>query len=148
VLGAVLGAGVLDLVSFYHYVSERNDFQTRHCWGYFFGPVMAAAISIVIYALLRSGILVFAGGGNQADMQIANYGYLAVGFLSGFGWYDAVQSIRATIKRFFASGANSDEQPQQPKPVDATPADGGTPPVEADEAAARALNPAPVVPKT
>src|SRR5262249_42333042 len=65
VLGAILGAGVLDLVSFHHYVAIRNNFQARHCWGYFFAPILAAALGIMTYALLRTGLLVFAGGGGD-----------------------------------------------------------------------------------
>jgi hypothetical protein len=138
VLGAILGAGVLDLVSFHHYASELDDFQTRHIWGYFFGPIMAAALSIVIYALLRSGLLVFAGGAGSGDSSTtSNFGYLAVGFFSGFGWYDAVQSIQAAIKRFFSSGSKQNEPSPEPKPVDAS-VSGGSSTAEAVEKAALA----------
>lgn len=103
-LGAVLGAGALGIVSFHHYTSIKGDFQSRHVWGYFVAPVLAAVLGLVVFALLQSGLLVFAGGGSadKAD-DLARLGYLAVGFLAGFGWYEATQAIQRIVKRFFSS---------------------------------------------
>jgi len=113
-LGAVLGAGALGIVSFHHYTSIKGDFQSRHVWGYFVAPVLASVLGLVVFALLQSGLLVFAGGGSadKAD-DLARLGYLAVGFLAGFGWYEATQAIQRIVKRFFSSDdPNSDTRTQ------------------------------------
>ena len=103
-LGAVLGAGALDIVSFHKYASVKGDFQTRHVWGYFVAPLLAAVLGLVVFALLQSGLLVFAGGAKDKADDLARLGYLAVGFLAGFGWYEATESIQRIVKRFFSSG--------------------------------------------
>lgn len=103
-LGAVLGAGVMDIVSFHTYASVKGDFQSRHVWGYVLAPLLAAVLGLVVFALLQSGLLVFAGQAKGEPDELARLGYLAVGFLAGFGWYEATDSIRAIVKRFFNSG--------------------------------------------
>jgi len=104
VLGAVLGAGVLDIVSFHKYVAVRRDFQLPHVWGYFFAPWLAAVLGLIVFALLQSGLLIFTGGGEEArSKEVANLGFLAIGFLSGFGWFEALGKIRALVKRFFST---------------------------------------------
>ena len=114
-LGAVLGAGALGIVSFHHYASIKGDFQARHVWGYFVAPVLASVLGLVVFALLQSGLLVFAGGGaaDKAD-DLARLGYLAVGFLAGFGWYEATQSIQRLVKRFFSSDGAAEKEPRPP----------------------------------
>ena len=87
-------------------------------WGYFVAPVLASVLGLVVLALLQSGLIVFAGGGSadKAD-DLARLGYLAVGFLAGFGWYEATQAIQRIVKRFFSSdGASSNPQTDQPTP--------------------------------
>jgi len=114
-VGAVLGAGALGIVSFHHYASIKGDFQARHVWGYFVAPVLASVLGLVVFALLQSGLLVFAGGGaaDKAD-DLARLGYLAVGFLAGFGWYEATQSIQRIVKRFFSAAIAGSERESAP----------------------------------
>lgn len=106
-LGAVLGAGVMDIVSFHTYASVKGDFQSRHVWGYLLAPLLAAVLGLIVFALLQSGLLVFAGHGKGEPDELARLGYLAVGFLAGFGWYEATSSIRAIVRRFFSGAAGS-----------------------------------------
>lgn len=117
-LGAVLGAGVLDIVSFHLYVSIKGDFRARHVWGYFVAPLLAAVLGLVVFALLQSGLLVFAGGAKDKADEVARLGYLAVGFLAGFGWYEATESIQRIVKRFFSTG---ERKPPAPPPPPVTP---------------------------
>lgn len=115
VLGAILGAGALDIVSFHHYVAIKQDFQSPHVWGYFVGPWLAAALGLMVFALMQSGLLVFTGGtAPAADATVSNLGYLAIGFLSGFGWFQATERIRDIVTRFFA--------PASKEPASAVPA--------------------------
>lgn len=120
VLGSVLGAGVLGIVSFHRHVSIQQDFQTPHVWGYFVAPWLAAVLGLIVFALLQTGLLVFSGGGSSGpDSEISHMGYLAVGFLSGFGWVQAVEKIREVVKRFFAAS------PAQTRPSQEPPAPAG-----------------------
>lgn len=115
-LGALLGAGVMDIVSFHTYASVKGDFQARHVWGYFVAPLLASVLGLVVFALLQSGLLVFAGTAKGEADDLARLGYLAVGFLSGFGWYEATESIRGIVKRFF-SGTATAKAPAPPPPA-------------------------------
>ncbi len=113
VLGAVLGAGVLDIVSFHKYVAVRQDFQRQHVWGYFFAPWLAAVLGLIVFALLQSGLLIFSGSGESPrSPEVANLGLLAIGFLSGFGWYEAVGRIRKLVIRFFSTPLMEEEGPR------------------------------------
>ena len=115
-LGAVLGAGALGIVSFHHYASIKGDFQSRHVWGYFVAPVLASVLGLVVFALLQSGLLAGGGSADKAD-DLARLGYLAVGFLAGFGWYEATQAIQRIVKRFFSSDeASLNSQTDQQTP--------------------------------
>ena len=120
VLGAVLGAGALDIVSFHRYVSVERNFQSSHVWGYFIGPWLAAVLGLVVFALLQSGLLVFTGGGSTGQgSSVSNLGYLAVGFLSGFGWYQATMRIREIVSRFFAPDENKPTRREETTDVNA-----------------------------
>jgi hypothetical protein len=126
-VGAVLGAGVLDIVSFHHYAS-KGDFEARHVWGYFVSPLLAAVLGLVVFALLQSGLLVFAGGAQDKADDVARLGYLALGFLAGFGWYEATQSIRRIVQRFFSGGGAEAEPPPAPTIPPAPPTPPAPPP--------------------
>lgn len=112
VLGAILGAGALNIISFHRHVAIKHDFQAPHVWGYFVAPWLATILGLVIFALLQSGLLIL-NGGMSADSksEVSNLGYLAIGFLSGFGWFQATERIRDIISRFFAlsSGENKNK---------------------------------------
>ena len=106
IIGALLGCGVLEVVSFHKYVAVKRDFRPEHVWGYFVAPWLAAVLGLVVFALLQTGLLVFSGGGASSGTDpknpaIANLGFLVTGFLAGFGWYDMVLLIRRLVQRFF-----------------------------------------------
>ena len=108
VLGSILGCGVLDVVSFHKYVAIKRDFQTPHVWGYFFAPWLAAILGLVVFALLQSGLLILGGGNSTKPSEVTNLGFLAIGFLSGYGWYDVVQRIKRLITRMFTESNDED----------------------------------------
>ena len=105
VIGALLGSGVLDLVSFHKYAAVENDFRLTHVPGYIYGPWLAATVGLIIFCLLQSGLFVFSGGGPSLKMEetpVSKMAYISVGFLAGFGWMNAVEKIREIVSRFFA----------------------------------------------
>ncbi|WP_156675492.1 MULTISPECIES: hypothetical protein [unclassified Mycobacterium] len=101
-LGGILGAGVLGMVKFHRWVSVRNSFDVRHTWGYLFAPVLGGVLGLVVFALLQSGLLIFSGKPSSDTGLVTNLGYLAVGFLSGFGWDSATRRIETIITKFFS----------------------------------------------
>ncbi len=102
-VGGVLGAGVLGMVSFHRYESMLGTFHVRHAWGFLYAPLLAGILSLVVFALMQGGLLVF--GELKAPEEfshITGLAYLAIGFLSGFGWYPATQKIEQIVARFFS----------------------------------------------
>ncbi len=116
VLGSILGAGALGLVSFHRHVSVKQDFQLPHVWGYFVAPWLSAVLGLIVFALLQTGLLVFSGGASSGqNTEISHMGYLMVGFLSGFGWVQAVEKIREVVNRFFAASPKEDKSSKEPE---------------------------------
>lgn len=116
VLGSILGAGALGLVSFHRHVSVKQDFQLPHVWGYFVAPWLSAVLGLIVFALLQTGLLVFSGGTTSGqNTDISHMGYLMVGFLSGFGWVQAVEKIREVVNRFFAASPKDTKSSKEPE---------------------------------
>jgi hypothetical protein len=138
VAGSVLGSGVLDLVSFHKYVAVEKNFEMAHIWGYFIGPWLAAVLGLIVFALLQSGLLILSGGGDPNNDEIRNLGFLAIGFLSGFGWYDVTMRLQQIVRRFFSQslGDHSEtnelgkqagsEQARPPQQIESEASDKGT----------------------
>jgi hypothetical protein len=103
VLGALIGCGLFDIISFHKYVAVMKNFEKEHVWGYFFAPWMAAALGVVIYGLLKTGLLVFTGSVTNDNVDTARLGYLTIGFLSGFGWFKLIGKIKKIIDELFGS---------------------------------------------
>jgi hypothetical protein len=117
-LGGILGAGVLGLVSFHRHVSIEQNFDIAHTWGYIFAPWLSAVLGLTVFVLLQSGLLVFSGEmGTSNEVSIQNLAYLGIGFLSGFGWYDATRRIQKIVKNFFSE---KDSQAEKDKPQEGT----------------------------
>lgn len=107
-LGGVLGAGVLGLTSFHRHVSIEQNFDTAHTWGYIFAPWLSAVLGLTVFVLLQSGLLIFSGEmGTSNEISIQNLAYLGIGFLSGFGWYDATRRIQKIVRNFFSEKEES-----------------------------------------
>ncbi len=140
VLGGVLGAGALGLVSFHRHVSEIPEFDPAHAWGYLFAPWLAGVLGLIVFALLQTGLLVFSGGVSASeDAALSNLAFLAIGFLSGFGWYDATQRIRRVVKRIFEDAEAQEEDVgegariDEPESVEETISGEAQPAVDEDE---------------
>ena len=109
-LGGVLGGGTLGMVSFHKHVSVEQNFNVSHAWGYIFAPWLAGILGLLVFALLRVGLLVFSGV-TTAQSDTAPIGFLAIGFLSGFGWDHAIRRIRIIVKQFFSEADLSSKVP-------------------------------------
>ncbi len=128
-VGGVLGAGVLGMVSFHRYESVMGVFHIRHAWGFLYAPLLAGILALVVFALMQGGLLVFGEMKAPEDFSpITGLAYLAIGFLSGFGWYPATQKIEQIVARFFSldsnGAANRGDGSDQPDGTDPATGDG------------------------
>lgn len=100
--GSIMGSGVLGIASFYRYVSIEEAFKTHHLWGYYFAPVLASVIGLVVFALLQSGLLVFSGS-DTSPSEVSHLGYLSIGFISGYGWYQFTAKIDELVGKLLSA---------------------------------------------
>ena len=71
-------------------------------WGYFFSPFVSAILGIIVFALLKSGILIFAGGISADKIsETSRLGFLAIGFITGFGWYQFIKKLQGLVSKAF-----------------------------------------------
>jgi hypothetical protein len=118
ILGGVIGAASLDMVSFHKYVSQKNVFDMSHGWGYLFAPLLGGILGLVTFALLQSGMLVFSGSTPTTGVTfVSRLSYLATGFLAGFGWLQATQGINRLVNRLFSSESAEPRPKEPPAPV-------------------------------
>lgn len=101
-VGSILGCATLDIVSFHKYIAIRKVFDLDHIWGFFFSPILAAIIGLIIFALFQSGLLVFAGNfSNENSPVTAELGFTAVGFVAGYSWHDVITKFREISNGLF-----------------------------------------------
>jgi len=106
-VGSILGCGTLDIVSFHKYVAVKKIYDLDHIWGFFFSPILAAIIGLMVFALFQSGLLVFAGNiSNENTPVTAELGFAAVGFLSGYSWHEVVEKFRDLSQSLFKKNEN------------------------------------------
>lgn len=101
--GALMGCGAFGIISFHKYVAVTRSFATPHVWGYYLAPFLAGTLGIVVYALLRTGLLVFAGNATSGTAhpvsESGHLAYLVAGFLGGFGWFELLMRLRRMVFR-------------------------------------------------
>lgn len=119
-VGALVGSGTLDLVSYHKYVGVNRNFQRSHIPGYFFGPWLAGTVGLIVFCLLQSGLFIFSGSQNVAvqETTVSKMAYISVGFLSGFGWMSAIEKIREIVTRFFAKDLRTPNRLKGPRGTD------------------------------
>lgn len=109
-VGSILGCATLDIVSFHKYIAIKKVFDLDHIWGFFFSPILAAIIGLIVFALFQSGLLVFSGNfSNEESPVTAELGFTAVGFVAGYSWHDVITRFREISDGLFkkeVKGAN------------------------------------------
>ncbi|EGR4301534.1 hypothetical protein VCSRO12_0383 [Vibrio cholerae] len=87
ILGAILGSGLLGIISFHRYVAIEKSFDDDHAWGFLFAPLLAAIIGILMFSIIQSGLIVLSGQmSNIENESNATLGYLAIGAITGYNW--------------------------------------------------------------
>jgi hypothetical protein len=105
--GAVLGAIILCFRHLYKHASH-GTFRACYVGFYLFGPWSAALLGITSYMLARGGLLVFAGGSQQAmPSETSVYAYFALGILTGFGHERMLAKVNALAKQIFGDRPRS-----------------------------------------
>jgi hypothetical protein len=100
VLGGALGGVVNGIRSILDYYPH---FDRTYAWKYIMAPWLGAALSLVAYAILNSGLSVF-GGGNSVDGSPAQIlAMFSTGFLAGYGARDVFAWLDFQVSRLFAS---------------------------------------------
>lgn len=122
VIGGIIGAAVGGMVNFHKYESMEGDFQLRHVWGYIIAPWVSAFVAIAIYALIRAGLFVF-GAEFDADKttDLSILSFFAIGFISGFAWFEAVNRIQDIARKIFGGEAAQPEEDQESEATEQNP---------------------------
>lgn len=125
-VGSILGCATLDIVSFHKYIAIKKVFDLDHIWGFFFSPILASIIGLIVFALFQSGLLVFSGNLSTEESPVtAELGFTAIGFVAGYSWHDVVSKFREISDGFFrkeqngkpAGGRKYENLAEQPKEV-------------------------------
>lgn len=108
VAGGGPGGATCSILALHRHVSVRKDFSPVDAWGFLLSALVAMAPGGIVFALLQDGLLVFASGAGPSDSEVAQMGYLGLGFLAGFGWNSVTEKLRQSINQLF--GGTPDRQ--------------------------------------
>ncbi len=98
VLGGALGGvinGIRSILEWY------PVFDRVYAWKYIVAPWLGAALALIAYTLLNSGVSIL-GGGNIADANAAQIlTMFSTGFLAGYGAQDVFTWLDSKVSRLF-----------------------------------------------
>lgn len=117
VSGGGLGGTTYSILAFHRHVSVRRDFTTVYAWGFFLSALVAMILGGIVFALIQGGLLVFASGAAAATSEVADMGYLGLGFLAGFGWNSVTEKLRQLINQLFGGSADRPQAAAQQSAV-------------------------------
>ena len=66
-------------------------------------PIGSAALAVVLYALLRGGVLTILGGDPTASSIAAPFSAFGIGFLTGFGNRQIVEKLNDLVNKTFGT---------------------------------------------
>lgn len=85
-VGGGIGATVNNIRSFVQWHVERKAFGWRFVWKYISLPPLGMILAVMIYAIIRSGIVAFSGDFNESEANAATaFSAWATGALAGYG---------------------------------------------------------------
>ncbi len=98
VLGGALGGVINGLRSILEWYPV---FDRVYAWKYIVAPWLGAALALIAYTLLNSGVSIL-GGGNIADANAAQIlTMFSTGFLAGYGAQDVFTWLDSQVSRLF-----------------------------------------------
>ena len=102
-----LGSYIHLATSFVHYAGNRSLLQSWGWW-YFLRPSIGAALALVVYFVLRAGLI--SGSDDAAITSLNPYGVASVSALSGMFSKQATEKLREVFEHICAT-----KQPLAPK---------------------------------
>jgi hypothetical protein len=113
-IGGAIGGIVFSMQNLWKYVT-KGKFKIVFAGDYFLRQFGAATLAVVVFALIRGGILTALGTdpATSSTTVTASFSAFAIGFLSGFGSYQVIRKLDELIKKAFGK---SDEQEEQDPP--------------------------------
>lgn len=105
-LGGTVGNVLYNIrVMYQHYIKQR-DYDPRWWGKYLSGPLEAAVLALVVYALIRGGVAAMAGlpvseAPREDQMGITLLGSLGLGTLVGFSIRDVIGWLQQLSKNLF-----------------------------------------------
>lgn len=103
-IGGGMGAAINNIRGFLQWHAERRGFGWRFVWKYIALPPLGAALAVLVYGILQSGIAVFNGGTVNVS-SITSFSAWAIGTLAGYGshqvfiWLDDKVSSLFKVER-------------------------------------------------
>ncbi len=107
-IGGGLGGIVNGIRSFLFWHCEQIAFGRQFVWKYVTAPWVGSTLALIVYALIRGGIVVF---GRNTTANASGIGqtlsYFAVGALAGYGSRDVFRWLDAQVSRLFKVGTGT-----------------------------------------
>ncbi len=104
-----LGSYIHLATSFVHYAGNRNLLQSWGWW-YFLRPSIGAALALVVYFVLRAGLI--SGSGEAATANLNPYGVASVAALAGMFSKQATEKLRDVFENICATKQVPNPQPE------------------------------------
>ena len=100
-----LGSYIHLATSFVHYAGNRGLLQSWGWW-YFLRPSIGAALALVVYFVLRAGLI--SGADNSATANLNPYGVASVSALAGMFSKQATEKLREVFENICATKQQPD----------------------------------------
>ena len=115
-IGGAIGGTVFGMQNLWKHATEGN-FEIVYAGDYIFRQFGSATLAVVIFALIRGGILTALGTEPTSGVATvaSSFSSFAIGFLSGFGSYQVINKLDELIKQAFGSSSKSDKTKEDPK---------------------------------
>ena len=104
-IGGAIGGITFGMMNLQQHTATKYDFNPAYLGDYVFRPFGSAALAVVIFALLRGGVLTILGGdpASTSTSVVASFSAFGIGFLAGFGSKQVVDRLNELIKKTFGS---------------------------------------------
>jgi len=104
-IGGAVGGITFGMMNLQKYAAAQDAFNPAYVGDYLFRPFGAAALAVVIFSLLRGGVLTILGGDptSPSTSVVASFSAFGIGFLAGFGSKEVVDRLNELIKKTFGS---------------------------------------------
>ena len=100
-VGGGMGAAINNVRGFVSWHSERRAFGWRFVWKYIALPPLGAALAVLVYGILQSGMAVFNGGAVGTPTAITSFSAWATGTLAGYGSHKVFIWLDDKVNTFF-----------------------------------------------